>query len=646
MQQLCVVFLRHCEKKGNLSENVKDGIEMKRVIVLADSQSATIVNGSGRVKSLAKVDGLPLIIRNLRTLHAAGVDEAVVVIGFESERVKEALSSYHVGIKVIEVYNPHWQRGDAHSVLAASQYIDGPCLLIPCSHLYPPSLVRGMLHTPAPVDSIVMAVDRRVDEVFDENECIKVRMYGELAWDVGMNLEAPDGVAPGMIRISLHLIDTLRRLVADADLSILDCLRALARRGRVRTLDVKHARWIAISSPQARQYAELLLKLHGDTLETCDTGGDAILLNPGPVTTTPRVKSAGSARDMCHREPVFSSLLDSVQRKLRVVFGASEEHDILLVTASGTGGIESALSTFIPEGKKLLVINNGAFGERLAQIAAVYNIETVVIELPWGAEVPLDQVEAAFIENPDIAIAAMIHHETSVGILNPVVEVAEIAHRYGAKIVVDAVSSMGGEDISVERDGIDVCITSANKCIHALSGLASVCIHQDMWKTIEGNAPRNFYLDLRRYLNFMVEKRQTPFTPSVNTMMALNAALDELLEVGVTARQNHYRKLNAHLREGLMALGLKILVDENRSSHSLTIVEVPIGMEFSDIYQGVKERGFIVYECKGDLSSRYFQIANMGALEITHVDEFLASLADVLAGLRKEEWVRSAELRC
>jgi 2-aminoethylphosphonate-pyruvate transaminase len=616
---------------------------MKRVIVLADNQSPTIVNGSGRVKSLAKVDGLPLIIRNLRTLHAAGVEEAVVVTGFEGERVRDALSRYHVGLRVVEVHNPHWQRGDAHSVLAAAEYIDGPCLLVPCGHLYPPSLVRRMLSTPAPVDSIVLAVDRRVDEVFDENECIKVRMYGELAWDVGMRLDAPDGVAPGMLRISLHLIETLRRLVADADLSILDCLRALARRGRVRTLDVQNARWIAISSPQARRYAELLLKLHGDTLETCDTGGDAVLLNPGPVTTTPRVKAAVGARDMCHREPVFSSLLDSVQRKLRVVFGATDKHDILLVTSSGTGGLESAISTFIPAGKKMMVVNNGAFGERLAEIAAVYNIDVVEVKVPWGERIPLDRVEQAFIEHSDIAAAAMIHHETSIGVLNPVADVAKIAHRYGAKLMVDTVSSLGGEDIHVGRDEIDVCVTSANKCLHALSGIASICIHKDMWNAIQHEAPRNYYLDLRKYYSYMKEKRQTPFTPSVNTIMSLNAALDELLEVGVDARHAHYRKLNAHLREGLLALGLNLLVDVERSSHCLTIVEVPDGMEFCDIYQGVKERGFIVYECKGDLASRYFQIANMGALEMSHIDEFLASLADVLAILRKDEWVDSAK---
>jgi 2-aminoethylphosphonate-pyruvate transaminase len=609
---------------------------MKRAIVLADDRSPRAVNGSGYVKALAKVSGLPLIVRNLRTLQTAGVEEAVVVTGYEARRISDALRKYHLGIRVIEVFNPNWERGNAHSVLAASEYVEGTCLLVPCDHLYPPSLVRRMLNFPASVDTMVLAVDRHVSEVFDENECVKVRLDEELACDVGMNLFAPDGVAPGMIRISAHLIETLRRLVPDADLSVLDCLRAMAHRGQVRALDVSNARWISISSPQARRYAELLLKLHGDTLETSDTGGYALLLNPGPVATTPRVKAAVGARDMCHREPVFSSLLDSVQRKLRNVFGATPKHEILMVTASGTGGLESAINTFIPEGRKFLIVRNGAFGERQVEIARTYGVDVVEVAVEnWGDELPLDEIRRVLAADPSIAVVGMVHHETSIGVLNPVAEVAEIAHEYGAKLLVDAVSSLGGEDISVSRDDIDICVASANKCLHAFSGLASICVHNDVWRTIEGSTPRSYYLDLRRYYKYMVEKRQTPFTPAVNTLMSLNAALDELLEIGVVGRQEQYRKLNAQLRDGLESLGLNLLVDHERSSHSLTLVEVPEQMSYKDIYQGLKSRGFIVYECKDHLTGRYFQVANMGALETEHIEDFLVALDEVLIQIRQ-----------
>ncbi len=618
---------------------------MKKAIVLADKRSPRRVNGSGHVKALAKVAGLPLIIRNLRTLHAAGIEEAYIVTGYKASSISKVLASYHLGIRIKEVHNPLWEQGSAHSVLAAADYIDEPCLLVPSDHLYPPSLVRRMLNFPASVDSMVLAVDHRIDEVFDENECLKVKTSQGLARDVGMDITSPDGVAPGMVRISVYLIETLRRLVPDADLSVLDCLRAMALRNRLRALDVGNARWISISSPQARRYAELLLKLHGDTLETYNTGGDAILLNPGPVTTTPRVKAAVGSRDMCHREPVFSNLLDSVQRKLRIVYDATDDHDVLLVTASGTGGLESAVSTFVPRGQKFLVIQNGAFGARLAAIARTYGIDVIEVSVPWGEKLPLDKAAQVLAENPDIAAVGAVHHETSIGVLNPVGQVAALAHKHGAISIVDTVSSLAGEDISVQREQLDVCISSANKCLHAFSGLASVCVHKDVWQTIENDAPRSFYFDLRKYRKYMVEYSQTPFTPAVNTMMSLDAALEELMEIGVEARQKHYRRLNGHLRQGLESLGLSLLVDPERSSNSLTLVEVPEDLTYQDIYQGLKTRGFIVYECKDELAGRYFQVANMGALEETHIDEFLAALDTCLTHARHDIRVKSRALK-
>lgn len=604
---------------------------MKRAIVLADERSERVVNGSGHVKALAKVAGLPLIIRNLRTLHAAGVEEVVVVTGYQSEKIRRALDSYHLDIPVTVVHNDNWKHGSAHSIIAASGWITQQVVLVPSDHLYPPSLIRRIMNSPAPADSVVLAVDRRCDDVFDQEECIKVHLEGNGISDIGMNLERPDGVCPGIIRISPALVDKLQRLLEEVDISLIDSLRAMARHGRVRMHDVKNVRWISISSPQARRYAELLIQLHGDTLETSYDGEHAVLLNPGPVTTTPRVKAAVGARDMCHREPIFSNLLDSVQRKLRLVFKATAQHDVFVITSSGTGAMESAISTFVPQRKKLLVLSNGAFGERLGEIARVYNIDTEVLAVPWGQELPIEKLDAVLKADENIAMVAMIHHETSMAVLNPVGDVGMIVRQNGRVLMVDAVSSLGAEKLDVMSDNIDVCVTSSNKCLHAFSGVASVCVHPRVWDSIANDNPRSYYFDLRKYREFMTKRSQTPFTPGVNTMMSLNAALDELLDVGVESRMDHYHSLSARLRNGLQSLGMELLLDENRASHSVTIVKVPDGMTYPDIYLGLKSRGYIVYESKGELAGGYFQVANMGALEEIHIDEFLSAMGRVIS---------------
>ncbi|MBN2803668.1 MAG: aminotransferase class V-fold PLP-dependent enzyme [Deltaproteobacteria bacterium] len=609
---------------------------MKRAIVLADERSKRVVNGSGHIKALAKISGLPLIVRNLRTLHASGIEEAIVVTGYRAEKVIDALNSYRLDINVTVVHNENWSRGNAHSLMAASGWIDQQVVLVPSDQLYPPSLIRRIMSSPAPADSVVLAVDKRKDEVFDEEECLKVKFEGNAISDIGMDIEEPDGLCPGIVRISPVLVDKLSQLLEDVEITLIDALRAMARRGRVRMLDVENVRWISISSPQARRYAELLLKLHGDTLETSYDGEHAMLLNPGPVTTTPRVKAAVGARDMCHREPIFSNLLDSVQRQLREVFRAGDNHDVYVITSSGTGGMEASISTFVPAGKKLLVLINGAFGERIREIATVYNIPLEIIEVPWGEPIPIAKVEDKLLNDEDIAIVAMIHHETSMAILNPVSKVGAITKKYNRFLLVDAVSSLGAEDLDVRDDNIDICVTSANKCLHAFSGIASVCVKKDVWATIENEAPRNYYLDLRKYRDFMDTRSQTPFTPGVNTIMSLNAALDELLEAGTDSRRRHYKVLSSRLRNGLQSLGFELLLDEKRASRSVTMVKVPEGMIYQDIYLGLKSLGFIVYESKGDYAGSYFQVANMGALEEIHIDEFLGGLSKVVAGLRRK----------
>jgi 2-aminoethylphosphonate-pyruvate transaminase len=356
-----------------------------------------------------------------------------------------------------------------------------------------------------------------------------------------------------------------------------------------------------------------------------------ILLNPGPVLTSEAVKAALAGVDLCHRDSDHTALLQRLQQKLLRVFGASgQEYSVLLLTGSGTSAVEASIATGIPPGRKLLVVSNGAFGERLQEIAAIHGVAGKPLRYRWAEPIRPADVEARLAREPDLFAVAMVHHETSVGVLNPVGALGEVAARHGRLFLVDCISSLGGEEIDVVRDHVDVCIACANKCLHGISGISFVCVNRRVWDRIRDVPERTYYLDLRRYRYYQEELGQTPFTPSVAAFAALDQALTELLDVGVPDRLRRYRELNALMRGGLERLGLEITNNHGTGSQTVTCVRVPDFILFDDLYEDLKAQGFIIYNCKNDLQDRVFQVANMGELSAAVVRDFLEGLAIVL----------------
>jgi 2-aminoethylphosphonate-pyruvate transaminase len=354
--------------------------------------------------------------------------------------------------------------------------------------------------------------------------------------------------------------------------------------------------------------------------------------------TSDAVKRALAGADVCHRDSDYAELIERLEDKLLQVFrGRRQSHSLLLLTGSGTSAVEAMISTFVPPGKKLLVASNGAFGERLQEIAAVHGVAGTPLCYEWGSAIQPEAVAARLAADSQIFAVAMVHHETSVGILNPVREVGEVAARHGRLFLADCISSLGGEDIDVRRDHIDVCVACPNKCLHGVPGVAFVCVNRRVWDLVREVPQRSFYLDLRRYRHYQEELRQPPFTPAVASFYALDQALAELCEQGVPGRIRRYRELNALVQEGLARLGMEITNNHGRGSHTITCIRVPEFIRFDDLYQELKASGFIVYNGKSEFEGRVFQVANMGALTPEIVRVFLERLGSVLARHRRQQ---------
>lgn len=353
-----------------------------------------------------------------------------------------------------------------------------------------------------------------------------------------------------------------------------------------------------------------------------------ILLNPGPVNVSPRVQQALLRGDLCHREVEFSDLLGAIRTKLLQAF-APQGYTAVPLSGSGTLAVEAMVSSALPEGRKLLVINNGVYGERILRMAEAHRIPSVELRYSWTERPDLGQIEESLKADPTIAAVALVHHETTTGLLNLVKEVGAITRRVGRLLLLDAVSALASEELDLVRDGVDLCACTANKCIQGLPGVAFVLVRSEVMAAMQAYPRRSLYLHLPGHWEAH-ERHSIPFTPSVQTWYALDEALDELLEEGVDARIQRYHAAASLLREGFAQLGLRLMLPSTQLSNSITSMFLPEGTTYLKLHDDLKARGFVIYEGQGKLQTSIFRVANMGHLTLDDFRRFLVALKEVL----------------
>jgi 2-aminoethylphosphonate-pyruvate transaminase len=639
-----------------------------RALILAAGRGVRIGEHDGP-NCLGRVGRYSLIERTLHVLAAAGVKSVAITVGWQGDRLKRFLSDHgdltkRLGIDLSIFDNPDWQKANGVSVQVARSFITERTLLLMADQIAAPSLVAELALAPAVGDRTVLCVDRDLARVFDIDDATKVKLRGTRVVAIDKEMAATDAVSVGLFVMSPTLLAALDRL---PEPSLTRGTQEAADAGLVDAHDVRTQLWQDVDSPQMKLHAEWLLRVYGDDLSRPAMNASPpppandtlalverllaekdepgyVLLNPGPVMTSARVKAALVHHDVCHRDEDYSGVVRRLQDKLRPLFGASPEHEILLLTGSGTAAMEMAIASIVPPGGKLAVVSNGAFGERLAEIAELHQIPTVVVRYQWGELARSGDVRQALESDPQVAAVAMIHHETSVGLLNPVGAVGAECRRRGIPLVVDAVSALGAEEVEVVRDGVGICFSSANKCLHSVSGVSFLCVAPEIWQRIETFAPRVYYLDPLRYRRYQRELWQTPFTPAVSAFFALETALDELSEQGgVPARREVYRKRNLRIRRVFTDLGFESFTNTGRESHTISTLRLPDFIGVAELYDRVKERGFVIYKCKADLAARHVQIANMGELPDATIDAFLAAVTGVVEAARQR--ARATRLR-
>lgn len=362
-----------------------------------------------------------------------------------------------------------------------------------------------------------------------------------------------------------------------------------------------------------------------------------ILLNPGPGTTSDEVKQALVVPDICPREKEFCDLMDGIKQDLPRVVNGGEDYTAVMFTSSGTGGVEAAITSAIPESGKLLIVENGAYGTRIKQIAARYRIPFVAYTLPYGDFPDVDQIKSILEQDTAITHLAIIDHETTTGMRNPVAEVCQLAHSKQVEVIVDCMSSYAGLPIDLQDWQAEYIVSSSNKCIQGMAGLSFVIFKKDLLEKIQHNT-RSFYFDLHAQHEGFFQTGQMQFTPPVQVVYALRKALDLFFEETAVGRIQRYRKNYEILYKGLKRLGFDFLLPDQYQSGILLAVKEPSNPEydFTAMHDYLYERGFTIYPGKGAKEAT-FRLSVLGDLYAEDIQSFLVEMKNYLdvSGIHK-----------
>jgi len=352
---------------------------------------------------------------------------------------------------------------------------------------------------------------------------------------------------------------------------------------------------------------------------------------PGPTPLPMDIRKALAGEMIGHRSTEFGALLREITAGLHQWF--QTEEDVLVLTGSGTGGMEAALVNVLSPGDRVLAVSVGVFGERFAEIARAYGADVTLLEFPWGQAADADAIARALSADPDYRAVLVTHNETSTGVTNDLAAIAgavRAAREEAPLLIVDAVSSLGAIDVRVDAWGCDVVVTSSQKALMTPPGLSFVALSGRAWEASERARMPRFYWDLRKARAYK-ECGQTPFTPAVTTLFGLREALRMMAGEGRERVLERHRKLGRAMRLGIVGLGLDLLAEETHASNTVTAVRVPPSRSAEELIRRLRdEHDVVVAGGQGRLKGKIIRIAHMGHVNEADVNRVIEALRAVL----------------
>ncbi|MBI3853159.1 MAG: 2-aminoethylphosphonate--pyruvate transaminase [Verrucomicrobia bacterium] len=369
-----------------------------------------------------------------------------------------------------------------------------------------------------------------------------------------------------------------------------------------------------------------------DAASSLPTAKDKLLFTPGPLTTSLTVKQA-MLRDAGSWHFEFNAVVARVRETLLALAGVSREagYECVLLQGSGTFGVEAVFATCVPPNGKVAVLANGAYGERIVLMLQQAKIDHVVLRTPEDTPNDPAALERTLTADRSITHVAVVHCETTTGILNPINEIGQIVKQHGRAYIVDAMSSFGGMPIDFAAAGIDFLISSANKCIEGVPGFTFVIARRPSLLANEGHG-RSLSLDLVGQLRAFEKSGQFRYTPPTHSILAFDQTLRELdQEGGVAARGARYHRNHEVLVEGMKKIGFRVFLDPTLQSYIITSFYFPNDPKFTfnEFYRRLSDKGFIIYPGKISQADT-FRIGNIGRIFESDIRALLLAIGETV----------------
>lgn len=579
-------------------------------------------------KGFVEFGGIPMIERSVRTLIEAGISRIIIGTGYLKE-CYEQLSQKYPQIEC--VFSPRYAETNSMYTLynCRESIKDDDFILLESDLVFEQKAISSLLECDAPDVMLTTPVTKFQDQYYvesDDNDIL-----------INCSVKKEDINAKGEL-VGIHkLSNRFYKLMCDDYAKIVDeklklgyeyeLLYMSQRISSVFVLNIPGLRWYEIDDIDDLRFAErtLLPYFHEKVIRN-------VLLNPGPATTTDSVKYAQIVPDICPREKEFASLMKGLRSDLlKIVHAPEDKYTSVLFCGSGTINIDICINSLVPEGKKILVINNGAYNSRAVEVCEMYHIPHINLKFSVYEQPKLEEIEKTLKEDPLVAVVYCCHHETGTGVLNPIREIGAIAHKYGAIFVSDTTSTLGMIPLDVVKDNIDFCMASAQKGLMAMSGLSFIIGKTDVIKASKNYPTRSYYCNLYLQYEYFEKTGEMHFTPPVQTIYATIQALREYFEVGEEAKFARHRRVYEAIHEGLDELGFKTIIPRNIESGLVVSVLYPEDQnwDFEKVHDYCYEHGFTIYPGKISTSNT-FRICSLGMIDVQDIRDFFIVMKGAL----------------